>query len=286
MALRMNLHDLLSKAGIQPKHLDAGHQRLPCPHCDDRPRKGPREALVLLIDSHGATWHCHRCGWEGPGHLDEPITDAPQQAPKKRLGFTDYAAEIWRESKQITSACTAARYLLGRRCLLPPRDSDLRWHSSLKHPSGAHLPALVGLVTHVHTKQRLGLHRTWVKPDGSGKADVADPKRYLCSPLGDGVVRIFDDEWVTTGLGIAEGIETALSLAKEFTPVWCCLDAGHIAKFPVLAGIDALTIAMDHDDAGVHAAKHCARRWADAGREVTIVRSMYAGHDLNDEVQR
>ncbi len=283
MAVGMNLRDLLVDAGIRPKHFDAGTQRLPCPQCDDRPRRGPREALALLIDAKGATWYCHRCGYNGPDG-DIVVVDAPKTAPPKQQGFSDYAAGIWRSTIPITADTAAGRYLRQRRCALPPPDptSHLRCIPSLKHPSGASFPALIGLVTHIHTKKPLGLHRTWLKPDGSGKADVEPNKAYLCSPLGDGVIRIWPDDSVERSLGIAEGIETALSLAHEFTPVWCCMDAGHLEAFPVLGGIEALTIGVDNDLRGIEAATKCAKEWLTAGREVYTIRAKQEGHDLND----
>ena len=48
--------------------------------------------------------------------------------------------------------------------------------------------------------------------------------------------------------------------------------AGAMAKFPVMAGIEALTIFPDNDDNGVgmRAATTCADRWVAAGREVFL----------------
>src|SRR3954454_7062614 len=40
---------------------------------------------------------------------------------------------------------------------------------------------------------------------------------------------------------------TALTAARGFGLAWACLDAGNLAELPVLAGIDALTVAADHD---------------------------------------
>ena len=54
-------------------------------------------------------------------------------------------------------------------------------------------------------------------------------------------------------------------------PVWAATSAGAIARLPVLAGIDALTIFADADQAGRQAAKACADRWAAHGRNVRIV---------------
>jgi hypothetical protein len=95
-----------------------------------------------------------------------------------------------------------------------------------------------------------------------------------------GVIRLWPDEAVTCGLGIAEGIETALSLAWAYAPVWATIDAGHMARFPVLDGIETLFIAQDQDSAGMAAASICARRWADAGREVLVTNQRT--NDLND----
>ena len=77
---------------------------------------------------------------------------------------------------------------------------------------------------------------------------------------------------VTTGLGVADGIETALSLAWGHAPVWALIDAGHLAKFPPLAGIESLVIACDNDPAGIAAARACSARWAERGVEVFVTR--------------
>jgi len=132
------------------------------------------------------------------------------------------------------------------------------------------------------SREPLTLHRTWICANGDKAA--CDPPRML---LGNhrkagGVIRLWPDDAVTTGLGIAEGIETALSLAHGFTPVWACIDAGNLAAFPVLEGIESLVIAADHDEAGISAANACATRWTDAGREVRIVMPDQAKTDLND----
>jgi putative DNA primase/helicase len=58
-----------------------------------------------------------------------------------------------------------------------------------------------------------------------------------------------------------------------------------IGKFPVLSGIDALTVFGETDDSGDNLAnaKACARRWIDAAREAWLLRPNIAG-DMNDVV--
>ncbi len=78
---------------------------------------------------------------------------------------------------------------------------------------------------------------------------------------------------MTTGLGIAEGIETALAVMQRagWAPVWAATSAGAIRRFPVLPGIEALTVFADMDGAGLNAARDCCRTWAAAGWEARLL---------------
>jgi phage/plasmid primase-like uncharacterized protein len=204
------------------------------------------------------------------------------QASKQHEVLSPYGRELWRACRPISGPARA--YLEARGCVLPPADGDLRWHPALRHPSGYEGPALVALLTDVIDGTPRTLHRTWIQPDGR-KAAV-DPPRLLLGGhrKGGAVCRLWPDEDVVLGLGIAEGIETALSLAHAFKPAWAAVDAGNLAALPVLPGVEALTIAADHDPAGIKAARACAERWRAAGREARIAMAGTTGHDLNDEV--
>ncbi len=193
--------------------------------------------------------------------------------------LSDYWRSIWRECSAISGI--AAEYLSARRCAVPPTDSDLRWHGALKHPSGYVGAALVALITDTETGNPVSLHRTWIRGDGS---KPVEPARLLAKGhrKAGGVIRLWPDDAVTDGLAICEGIETALSIAHVFRPVWSCIDAGNLAEFPVLAGIESLTICADHDPAGLRAAETCAARWLAARREVRITTPDAEGSDFND----
>jgi hypothetical protein len=89
-----------------------------------------------------------------------------------------------------------------------------------------------------------------------------------------GVVRVSPDEDVNEGLLLCEGVEDALAaLLFGSAPAWATCCAGNMARFPVLAGIEALTIFYDRDESGAgrKAAEECAERWCAAGREVTLI---------------
>jgi putative DNA primase/helicase len=89
---------------------------------------------------------------------------------------------------------------------------------------------------------------------------------------------------------IGEGVETTLAAATRqrlddgtlLQPAWATCGSGNLANFPVLPGIDCLTILVDHDDAGIKAAAECQHRWSSAGREVFRLKSRVKGWDFAD----
>jgi putative DNA primase/helicase len=262
-------------------HLPLGKHRLPCPEC----KKAKRDsALAVKVECDGAVWLCHRCGFAGSerdrSHTAKPGAPRPTSTPKVQLELAANYREFWYGLKPLQG--TAASYLKARGCAIPPTDSDLRCTESLRHPSGYTGPALVAMVTDAETRAPLTLHRTWIKANGE-KADVGPPRMLLGKhSKQNGVIRLSPDDAVTTGLAIAEGIETALTLALAYRPVWSLIDAGNLAAFPVLDGIESLLIAADNDAAGLKASAQCAERWYRAGRQVRICKSPIPGQDLND----
>ncbi len=210
-----------------------------------------------------------------------PRPTAPRQQPTVQDWRRERAVAIWNSSTPIRAL--GLEYLRARGCVIPPDDSDLRYHPGVDL-FGFSGPALVGRISDATDASRgLGLHITWLAADGTLRRLE---RRYLGAKA-SGVVRLWPDADVSTALGVAEGVETALSLAHTHQPVWACLDAGNLAMFPVLGGIEALTIGADRDESGTgqEAAAECAERWLAAGREARILMPDRVGADLNDEVR-
>jgi phage/plasmid primase-like uncharacterized protein len=145
---------------------------------------------------------------------------------------------------------------------------------------------MLALITDVVTGERIGVHRTAIKDDGSGKRELGEgisPKKVLGTARG-GVVRLHA---ASEHLGIAEGIETALSASQRFgTAVWATLFSGGVGKFPVLKGVKRLTIFADHDDPGLKAAEQCCRRYSSAGIDAEVRHPKSARTDWNDFVSK
>lgn len=275
---------ILASGGLIDLELfDLGEHRISCPQCA---RSSRDRTLGITVKALGdAVAHCFRCNLTQSlksrrrTHY-KPVFKAQVPLQAKRTTLSLQGRSLWAECKPLSGI--AGDYLNSRNCVIPPEDSDLRWHPNLRHPSGYTGAALVGLITHVETGEPLSLHRTWIT--ATGKADVR-PNRMLLSGHASrhGVIHLYPDEYVTTGLGIAEGVETALSLAHEYQPVWAAISAGNMGSLPVLSSIDCITIAVDADDAGRSATESLSRRWHEAGIKVSHVRVEHG--DLNDHLE-
>lgn len=261
---------------------EIGNHRIACPHCSKRASDKTLGITVKTLEDIVA--HCFRCGFS-QSHRGK-ITYAPrtriqpQYKAIKRQGISEYWLDVWKRCEPISGL--AENYLKSRNCVIPPKDSHLRWHPSLKHPSDYVGAALVALITHQHTGEALSIHRTWIT--STGKADVYPVRMFAANQsIEAGVIRLWSDEYVGHGLGVAEGIETALSLAHVITPVWALMDAGHLAAFEVMRGVECLTIAVDQDRAGINASNQCAARWHKAGH--TVYLTTQRQNDFNDYVR-
>lgn len=210
-------------------------------------------------------------------HDDRPVAfnDNTPRVDPDRLRKKRDALSIWARSVPLPGTL-AERYLASRGLTY---DGDaLRFY-----PGGR---AMVALRTDALDGTPIGIHQTFLDRDGNAVLMPDGRKKKLMLGSADegrvGVVRLSSDEDVTHGLGIAEGIETAL--AAPFRPIWACLSAGTVKTFPVLAGVTALSIFADADRAGIDAANECGRRWHDAGIEVSIAVPPMRGMDFADGV--
>jgi len=215
-----------------------------------------------------------RDGRKPPPPLPPPPLPPPPRPPAtpeddKPAATLDLARSLWREA--VPAAGTLAEVYLEHRGLrleqpMPLRFHPRAWRNCANGPPG---PAMLALMTHPERNEPVGVHTTYLRHDGRGKADGPAAKVMLGKR---GVIRLAPDEEATLGLGLAEGIETAVAVMQRLNwrPIWAATCAGAVAGFPVLPGVESLTIFADADPAGMRAAEACARRWSDAGREASI----------------
>ena len=172
----------------------------------------------------------------------------------------------------------AETYLRGRGITCPLPVSALRFHPSCWHSSGKHLPAMVARVL---GSDGYAIHRTYLKPDGSGKADV-EPAKAMLGNCAGGAVRLAEAEGP---LVVVEGIETGLSLDSGLLQVpatiWAALSTSGMKTLRLPVMPSRLTIASDGDTAGREAAHMLAERAYKLGWTVSFLHAP-DGNDWND----
>lgn len=189
------------------------------------------------------------------------------------------ALATWRDARPI--AGTIAETYLRHRGITCDLPETLRFHPECWHPTARRFPAMVALVEGL---PRVAIHRTYLHPEGCGKAD-AEPAKAMQGATRGGAVRLS----VADGpLAVAEGIETALSLCSGLlrapATVWAALSAPGIAALHLPERPHRLTVAPDGDPAGMAAAQTLAERAAALGWAVNLLPAPQ-GRDWNDILQ-
>ncbi|MBB57244.1 MAG: virulence-associated protein E [Rhodospirillaceae bacterium] len=187
------------------------------------------------------------------------------------------AKKIWAESVPVTGTI-GETYLHSRR-LSGPWPATLRFNASLFYQPGLILPGLVAPVTRWPDRHLCGVHRTYLRLDGTGKAGVASPRKAL-GVLHAAAIRLAP---ASEHLVVGEGIESVLS-AMEATglPGWAAVSAGGLERLALPDGVRQVTIAADNDPTGIKAAEHAAAEWTSQGRCVRVAIPPMPGADFND----
>lgn len=203
-----------------------------------------------------------------------------------------YLTRLWDSAKPMTASCAAGVYL-ERRGLMVPNSDALRFMPKLDYWHGAILidqfPAMLAAVTD-SSGVLVNVHRTYLTLDGH-KANVPTVKK-LCKSAGrmaGASIKIgqqVERPDGRLGLGVAEGIETAVAATLlGGVPVWPCVSAHGLASFEPPPGIHHLYIFADNDEnqTGQQAAADLGKRAARMGLSVRILTPDAVG-DWNDEL--
>lgn len=267
-----------------------GYGTAPCPVCQPEGRKEQNALTLAEGDGGRLLAHCKKTGCAfaeilaaagvAPGSYTppDPATVAQREAKQRAEAAKRerQAHRLWQEAQPI-GGTVAETYLRGRGITCPIPET-LRFHPACWHKSARRLPALVALV---EGGEGFAVHRTYLLPDGSGKA-VVDPPKAMLGAVAGGAVRLSEPPGA---LAVAEGIETALSLSSGLlrrpATVWAALSTSGIRglRLPALPG--RLIIAPDGDTAGRTAAQTLAERAHALGWAVLLL-SAPEGRDWND----
>ena len=289
---------ILKTLGVPAELLTGKHG--PCPLCagKDRFRFDNQEGR--------GTWICNSCG-SGDGialamkfsgktypeiasEIDRMLGNQKFDSDKPKAEMSEdqrkaALREVAAKTVKIERGCLADLYLTARGCGEFQYFKSLRFAPQLRDGEGGIRPALVATVQDAEGNN-VTLHRTFLRPDGLAKAEMACPRKLMPGTIPKGsAVRLSD--YTGGPLGIAEGIETALSAMRLYDlPVWAALNANMLANWQPPEGCTDVAIFGDNDPkfAGQAAAYALASRLALAGIDVTVHIPKVIGADWNDEL--
>lgn len=245
-------------------------------------------ALAVTQWTSGPLVHCHAgCtqrdviaalharGLWGAGAAPRMSAEERKRHDAERAEKSRQAVAIW-EAAQPAQGTVVETYLRSRGInLIPP--PSLRF--AVLPLGRIHYHAMVALVTNAVTGKPQAVHRTFLMPDGSGKAPLGKPKMML-GPCAGGVVNLGHE--ITTHVVVTEGIEDALSVMQiERVPTVAALSTSGMTRLKLPPSVRDVTIAADGDEAGEKAARELAARLATSGVTVRIAWPP-AGQDFND----
>lgn len=177
---------------------------------------------------------------EGAGALEQ--TARPGADGSRSFGA---ALRVWSGARPIAGT-PAERYLEGRG--LRAGSPELRYHPRTPHgpyPLTVFRPALIAAVR--DESGLVAVHRTFLDPRRGGLAPTADPRCGL-GRFGRGAVRLGG---IATRLGLAEGIETAMSASVLFgLPCWATLGTERFRLVALPPQVSELVLFLDHDAGG------------------------------------
>jgi putative DNA primase/helicase len=253
-------HGILTALGIEPKYLTGKHG--PCPMCagEDRWRFTDMDG--------GGSWICNQCGRGSSGvglvmqFLGLPFKDAAQRIEavlgdgvEIRLSRTSQTPAqtrarlnaLWDRGAPVRRGDPVDLWLRHRGIELDIYPPCLRTAPSIVYNDDgrgtSRHPGMLARVTGPDGKP-VTIHRTYLTLDGR-KAAVERPRK-AASPIGKSpTIRLAPPGPI---LGVAEGIETALSAARLFgIPTWSVIYTGGIETFEPPPAVTRVVIFGDND---------------------------------------
>lgn len=178
------------------------------------------------------------------GNIRPDAPARPAMSDEDRLALL---RRVYGESRAVEVGDPVHRYLASRHVdeLIYPK--ALRFHPKLADGDGRIRPAMIAMVGVPGAPKFCSMHRTFLRSDGVGKAEMENPKKLMAGTLPDGAC-VMLSEFHGGKLGIAEGIETALSASAMFEmPVWSAISSALLAKWSPPEGCDEVAVFADND---------------------------------------
>lgn len=256
-----------------------------CPaHADSTPSLSVRPGATRLLlhcfggcDTRHVLAALRRLSLPAAGFLSPDFGTDDHAQGKSRAA----AAQLWSEARSIAGSPSEI-YLRVRG--IRENSSELRFHPRTPHgrkPFTRFAPALIAAVR--DDSGLLGVHRTFLDRKENRVAALIPPKCAL-GRLGSGAVRL---QAAGAMLGLAEGIETALSATQLFgIPCWAMLGTERFRRVAIPAGVHRLILFLDNDAGGRRAESLAREAHGRARRSIEARYPPLVGEDWNDVLRR
>lgn len=270
----------------------------PCPICggvdrfrfDDKDgdgtffcnQHGAGDGLKLAMDFTGQAFP------EVASRIDEIIrnvkpdtTSTPRKREMTEEDRRNMLRALWTEAAPLQEGDLVTRYLATRG--LEVETTELRFARAVNDGNGGTRPAMIARVLEPDGKRVATLHRTFLNPTGTGKAEMDAPRKLAPGAVAEGsAIRLGP---ANRALGIAEGIETALAAGMLFeVSTWAAVSSAMLEKWIPPEGTEEVTIFADADPgyAGQAAAFALAKRLKVKGLDVSVKVPPKLGNDWLD----
>ena len=267
--------EILPALGVESKYLTGKH--MACPAC------GGTDRFRFDDRSKDGDYFCSQCGagkgisllmkvngWDfatAAKRVDEIIGKAPvivhQEMRETRLPDRKGLRELWSESRAVSDGDPVALYLGSRSLLGHVVPKCVRYVPKMdyRHDDNTHTfhPGMIAIFSDKDGKA-FTLHRTYLTKDGH-KSDLEPNRKLVTGRIAKGgAARLAS---FTDKLGIAEGIETAMSASIiHDIPVWAALSDGLLRVWEPPPVVKQVVVFGDNDDnfVGQAAAYELAKR--------------------------
>ncbi|MCE9523598.1 MAG: toprim domain-containing protein [Alphaproteobacteria bacterium] len=196
-----------------------------------------------------------------PDAVPDPAIDDARRSAKARA--------LW-DGALPMAGTRVETYLAARGIALPPIGiAALRFLPRHLHTnSGRTFPCLIASLTDA-AERVVAVHRIYLNDDGTAKAPVQPAKKSL-GPMAAAAVKLVEPK--ADVLGLAEGIETALSgYLLHYIPVWATAGTGRLAKVAIPPFISRLVLFADEGKEGRDAADAAATAHRRRGYTVDVI---------------
>lgn len=217
------------------------------------------------------------------GKILAPADHDPGQRQESKADHNKVALAVWRHAEPFAGS-PADRYLRSR-AIVPDSLSGLniRFDPRCQFGAGAGKAFAPALIVPIEEDAGVvAIHRTFLAPDGRGKADMPEPKWMLGNP-GQGAVR-----WggipIDGILRLAEGVEEAASVMNMLEPgrfVWPALGIERYQAIAIPESVHTVVIYSQHGREAARAIERATPHLTANGRQLVSKLPPHAG-DWND----